>query len=167
MLAADVIQALKERGFTVATCESLTGGMICSTMVDVPGASQVVRGGLITYQTDVKTLLAGVDDALIQAEGVVSAAVAEAMAKGARERLLADIAVSATGMASPGNPEEPPVGTVFVGVASPKGVRAIPLKLAGSRQEIRRQTVEAALQAILYEVNGESPVQKESDQHEL
>lgn len=163
MLAADVIQVLKAQGLTVATCESLTGGMICSRLVDVPGASQVVRGGLITYQTDVKPLLAGVDDALIQAEGVVSAAVAEAMAKGARERLLADIAVSATGMASPGSPEEPPVGTVFVGVASERGVRAIPLNLVGSRQEIRRQTVEAALVAILQEVNGSSPVQKESD----
>jgi len=167
MLAADVIQVLKAQGLTVATCESLTGGMICSTLVDVPGASQVVRGGLITYQTDVKTLLAGVDAALIQAKGVVSASVAEAMAKGARKRLLADIAVSATGMASPGSPEEPPAGTVFVGVASERGVRAIPLNLVGSRQEIRRQTVEAALVAILQEVNGSSPVQKESDHYGL
>ena len=97
----------------------------------------------------------------------VEVEVAEAMAKGARERLLADIAVSATGMASPGNPEEPPAGTVFVGVASERGVRAIPLNLVGSRQEIRRQTVEAALVAILQEVNGSSPVQKESDHYGL
>lgn len=151
-LAQSAVALLKVRGLTVATCESLTGGMICSTMVDVPGASSVVRGGLITYQTDTKTLLAGVDAALIEAKGVVSGEVAEAMAEGVRTRLHVDIAVSATGMASPGEVGDPPAGTVFVGVASAKGVRAIPLKLVGSRMEIRRQTVQAALEAILTEV---------------
>ena len=151
-LAQSAVALLKVRGLTVATCESLTGGMICSTMVDVPGASSVVRGGLITYQTDTKTLLAGVDAALIEAKGVVSGEVAEAMAEGVRTRLHVDIAVSATGMASPGEVGDPPAGTVFVGVASAKGARAIPLKLVGSRMEIRRQTVQAALEAILTEV---------------
>ena len=150
-LARETIAALTERGLTVATCESLTGGMICSTLVDVPGASKAVRGGLITYQTDVKTLLAEVDAALIDAHGVVSAEVACAMAVGAKARLQADIAVSATGMASPGEAHEPPVGTVFVGVASDRGVRAIPLQLEGTRAEIRRQTVEYAIRAILRE----------------
>ena len=152
MTAEALIRALTEKGLTVATCESLTGGMICSTLVDVPGASKVVRGGLVTYQTEMKTLLAGVDAALIQAEGVVSATVAKAMAQGARERLQADIAVSATGMASPGGPDEPPAGTVFVGVASAKGVRAIGLHLTGDRQAIRQQTVEQAIQAIMEEI---------------
>ena len=152
MTAEALIRALTEKGLTVATCESLTGGMICSTLVDVPGASKVVRGGLVTYQTEVKTRLAGVDAALIQAEGVVSAAVAKAMAQGARERLQSDIAVSATGMASPGGPDEPPAGTVFVGVASAKGVRAIGLHLTGDRQAIRQQTVEQAIQAIMEEI---------------
>ena len=151
-LAQSAVALLKVRGLTVATCESLTGGMICSTMVDVPGASSVVRGGLITYQTDTKTLLAGVDAALIEAKGVVSGEVAEAMAEGVRTRLHVDIAVSATGMASPGEVGDPPAGTVFVGVASAKGVRAIPLKLVGSRMDIRRQTVQTALEAILTEV---------------
>lgn len=86
-LAQGVIAALKESGLTVATCESLTGGMIASTLVDVPGASQVVRGGLVTYQTDTKTLLAGVPAALIAEKGVVSAEVARAMAEGARAKL--------------------------------------------------------------------------------
>ena len=152
MTAEALIRALTEKGLTVATCESLTGGMICSTLVDVPGASKVVRGGLVTYQTEVKTLLAGVDAALIQAEGVVSATVAKAMAQGARERLQSDIAVSATGMASPGGPDEPPAGTVFVGVASAKGVRAIGLHLTGDRQAIRQQTVEQAIMAIMEEI---------------
>ena len=147
--AQSVIDALRARGFTCATCESLTGGMIAAALVDVPGASAVVRGGLVTYQTDTKTLLADVSAALIAEKGVVSAEVARAMAEGARRKLGTDIAVSATGMASPGSPEEPPAGTVFVGVATKDDVRAIPLRLAGSRQEIRHQTVAAALDAIL------------------
>lgn len=151
-LAREAITALKDRGLTVCTCESLTGGLICATLVDVPGASKVVRGGLITYQTDTKPLLAGVDAALIEKKGVVSAEVAAAMAEGARKRLQADIAVSATGMASPGEPDEPPAGTVFVGVASAKGTRTIPLTLTGTRAEIRQKTVETAINAILEEL---------------
>ena len=151
-LAREAIAALTRLGLTVCTCESLTGGMICAALVDVPGASKVVRGGLITYQTDTKPLLAGVDAALIGAKGVVSAEVAKAMAVGARGKLQADIAVSATGMASPGEPHEPPAGTVFVGVASAKGVRAIPLRLEGARPEIRQATVEAAIGAVLEEL---------------
>lgn len=152
MNANALIQALTERHLTVATCESLTGGMICAALVDVPGASKVVRGGLITYQTDVKTLLAHVDEGLIAQHGVVSAEVAKAMAKGAREKLHADIAVSATGMASPGGEADPPAGTVFVGLASAKGVRAIPLHLTGDRMSIRRETVNQAIQAIAEEI---------------
>lgn len=152
-IAQAAIELLTRAGMTVATCESLTGGLICATLVDVPGASRVVRGGLITYQTDTKTLLAGVDAGLIGEKGVVSAEVARAMAEGTRQRLGVDIAVSATGMASPGGADEPPAGTVFVGVASGKGVRAIRLNLAGDRQEIRHQTVEAAIRAIMEEIS--------------
>ena len=151
-LAREAITALKDRGLTVCTCESLTGGLICATLVDVPGASKVVRGGLIAYQTDTKPLLAGAAAALIEAKGVVSAEVAAAMAEGARKRLHADIAVSATGMASPGEPDEPPAGTVFVGVASEKGTRTIPLTLTGTRAEIRQKTVKTAIKAIIAEL---------------
>ena len=151
-IAHEAVAALKDRGLTVCTCESLTGGLICATLVDVPGASKVVRGGLITYQTDTKTLLANVEAALIEKHGVVSAEVAAAMAVGARTRLQADIAVSATGMASPGEPHEPPAGTVFVGIASDRGVRVMPLQLTGSREEIRRATAEAAIRGILAEL---------------
>lgn len=147
--AQAAVAALKAHGLTVATCESLTGGLIAATLVDVPGASSVLRGGLVTYQTDTKTLLAEVPASLIEAKGVVSAEVAQAMAEGARQKLGVHIAVSATGMASPGNAEDPPVGTVFVGVSTAEGTRAIPLQLTGNRQQIRLQTVEAALQAIL------------------
>ena len=151
-IACAAIDALKERGLTVATCESLTGGMICAALVDVPGASRVVRGGLITYQTDTKTLLAGVDESLIAGKGVVSGEVAAAMAQGTRSRLGVDIAVSATGMASPGEPGDPPAGTVFLGIASRSGAYAIPLTLQGTRAEIRQQTVTEAIRAVLLEL---------------
>ena len=91
------------------------------------------------------------DAALIAEKGVVSGEVARAMAEGARARLGVDIAVSATGMASPGDENDPPAGTVYVGLASEKGVRAIALQLTGNRQEIRQQTVEQAIQAIITE----------------
>lgn len=151
-IAQEAVALLQARGLTVGTCESLTGGMICAALVDVPGASKVVRGGLVTYQTDTKTLLAGVDAALIERCGVVSGEVARAMAEGARARLGVDIAVSATGMASPGEENDPPAGTVYVGLASEKGVRAIPLQLEGTRQEIRQKTVEQAILAIIAEL---------------
>lgn len=152
-LARKVITALKERSLTIATCESLTGGLICATLVDIPGASSVVRGGFVTYQTDTKTFLAGVPAELISEHGVVSAEVARAMAEGVRSRLGTDIAVSATGMASPGSQDDPPCGTVFVGVATATHVRAVPLHLEGDRLSVRKQTVREALVTILTEAN--------------
>ena len=152
MTAQALIRGLQAQGLTVATCESLTGGMICAALVDVPGASRVVRGGLITYQTDTKSLLAGVDARLIETHGVVSAEVARAMAAGARDALHADIAVSATGMASPGEIGDPPAGTVFVGLASAAGVQAVELHLTGDRQAVRQQTVDTAIKLIGQEI---------------
>ena len=152
MTAQALIRGLQAQGLTVATCESLTGGMICAALVDVPGASRVVRGGLITYQTDTKSLLAGVDAGLIETHGVVSAEVARAMASGARDALHADIAVSATGMASPGEIGDPPAGTVFVGLASAAGVQAVELHLTGDRQAVRQQTVDTAIKLIGQEI---------------
>lgn len=148
-LAEQTIAALSARHLTCAACESLTGGLICATLVDVPGASAVVRGGLVTYQTDTKTLLAGVDAALITEKGVVSEEVARAMAEGTRHRLGVDIAVSATGLAGPGGgTPELPVGTVCIGVSTQRETRAVTLHLTGSRAEVRQQAVEQAIQAL-------------------
>lgn len=152
-IAQEAVALLQAHGLTVGTCESLTGGMICAALVDVPGASKVLRGGLVTYQTDTKTLLADVPAPLIEEQGVVSAEVAQAMAAGTRAKLGVDIAVSATGMASPGEAGDPPAGTVFVGVSTRAHTYAIPLQLTGSRAEIRCQTVQEALQALLREAS--------------
>lgn len=151
-LARTAVTAMAARGWTCATCESLTGGMIAAALVGVPGASDVVRGGFVTYQTDTKTLLAGVPAEVIERHGVVSAEVAIGMAEGARERLGVDIAVSATGLAGPGGgTAETPVGTVFVGVSTAKGTRAIPLRLSGDRAHIRTLAMKHALNALRLE----------------
>lgn len=151
-LAATTVHTLRQRGWTCASCESLTGGLIAATLVEVPGASEVVRGGLITYQTDTKTLLAGVPAKVIEAHDVVSAEVAMAMAEGTRTRLGVDIAVSATGLAGPGGgTPEKPVGTVFLGISTARGSRAIPLHLTGDRMAIRRLTVQHALNTLRLE----------------
>ena len=151
-LAHAAIHALKERGWTVATAESLTGGMISATLVNVPGASSVVRGGFVTYQTDTKTVLLDVPAEVIQTYDVVSAQVAERMALGARSKLGVDIAVSATGLAGPdGGTPERPVGTVFLGIATAEGAYAIPLHLTGNRSRIRTLAVKHALHALRVE----------------
>lgn len=153
-LARCAVEALKARGWTVATAESLTGGLIASSMVEVPGASQVVKGGFVTYQTISKTMLLGVPADVIDRCNVVSAEVARAMAEGARDRLGVDIAVSATGLAGPdGGTPERPVGTVFVGVATASDVYALPLHLSGSRDRIRTLTMKHALNAVRLEAS--------------
>ena len=149
---------MEVRGWTCATCESLTGGLIAATLVEVPGASAVVRGGLVTYQTDTKTLLADVPAELIEKHDVVSAEVAIAMAGGTREKLGVDAAVSATGLAGPGGgTPDKPVGTVFVGVSTAAGTYAIPLQLTGDRSRIRTLTVKNAINALRLEALGLPP----------
>jgi nicotinamide-nucleotide amidase len=143
--ASDVIGTLVARGETVATCESVTGGLVSGTLTDVPGASQVLRGGLITYATDLKTALAGVDAAVIATSGVVSAAVAAAMAQGVRRVCRADWGIGVTGVAGPGPSDGVPAGTVWLGLAGPAGCRTQQVQVAGTRGEVRAAAVGAAL----------------------
>ena len=151
-LARCAVETLKRRGWTISACESLTGGLMTSALVDVPGASTVVRGSMITYQSESKTMLAGVPKELIDRCGVVSAEVAQAMAQGVREKLDTDIAISATGIAGPdGGTPETPVGTVFVGIATRSGARVMHLQLTGSRDRIRTLTMKHAMNAVRQE----------------
>ena len=156
-LAKSAVEAMRTRGWTVATAESLTGGLISATLVDVPGASSVVRGGFVTYQTDTKTILLGVPAETIEEHDVVSAEVAVAMARGARERLGVDVAVSATGLAGPdGGTPERPVGTVYLGVSTAKGTYPIRLQLTGNRARIRTLAMKHAVNALRLEALGQS-----------
>ena len=117
--AEALIAALRRRGETLAVAESLTGGLLAATLVDVPGASRVFRGGLIVYATDLKATLAGVPAELLAARGPVDPDVAVALARGARERCGADWGLATTGVAGPEPQDGAAVGTVFVAVAGP------------------------------------------------
>lgn len=151
-LAKSAIEALQRRGWTVATAESLTGGLISANLVNISGASSVVRGGFVTYQTDTKTVLLGVPADVIEEHNVVSAEVAMGMAKGAREKLGVDIAVSATGLAGPGGgTPERPVGTVYLGVSTANGTYPIRLALTGNRDRIRTLAMKHAINALRVE----------------
>lgn len=145
---------LGERGWTMATAESATGGMIAARLTSVPGASIGFAGGIVSYDTSVKESLLGVPAAVIAEHGVVSEAVAVAMAEGAARRLGAEVAVSVTGSAGP-DPQERPVGTMVIAVRTPEDVRAHTLRLPGDRERIRTYTTTAALHHARLAVAGE------------
>ncbi len=147
--ALDVIDALRGTGQTVATAESLTGGMLCATLVDVPGASDVLRGGVVAYLAETKIDVLGVDRALIERVGTVHADVAAAMAEGAIRVLGSTWGVATTGVAGPEPSEGKPVGTVHVAVAGPGGVETRDLSLHGDRRLVREQAVDAALSLLI------------------
>ena len=146
--ASEVISRLQGR--TLATAESCTGGAIGAMLTAVPGASKVFRGGVISYCNEIKEKLLGVSGEVLSFYGAVSAPVAEAMAKGAREALNADIAVSVTGLAGPdGDEYGNPVGTVFIGYADEKVTISRKFLFTGDREAVRMQSVEAALKLVL------------------
>ncbi len=136
-----VVRLLRERGLTVGTAESLTGGLVCAALTTVPGSSQIVRGGVVAYATPLKAELLGVPAALLAERGAVDPEVALAMAAGARRLLGADVGLSCTGVAGPDPADGNPVGTVFVAVSLEAVARVRPLSLFGSREEIRAATV--------------------------
>nr|WP_047575831.1 nicotinamide-nucleotide amidohydrolase family protein [Methylobacterium sp. ZNC0032] len=149
-LAAELLNMSLERGFTVATVESCTGGLVGGALTAIAGSSSMVQGGLITYSNEAKTALAGVPVALIQQHGAVSEPVARAMAEGGRSRLDAGFAVSITGVAGPGGGSvEKPVGLVHFACAGPSGTRHRERRFgAQSRDEIRRLSVLEALDLL-------------------
>ena len=144
-LAPDLLAALVARGWSLAVAESLTGGLVVAAVVDVPGASQVLRGGVVAYATDLKGTLLGVDPALLAARGAVDPDVARAMAVGVRARLGADVGIATTGVAGPDPQDGHPPGTVHVAVSTPERTDVRSLLLAGDRARVRAQAVEAVL----------------------
>ncbi|HEY1134228.1 MAG TPA: CinA family protein [Nocardioides sp.] len=150
-VAAEALDALVASGASLAVAESLTGGRVAAALTGVPGASRVFRGGVVSYATEVKVDVLGVPPSVVASDGVVSAACAEAMAAGAARALGASHAVATTGVAGPDEQEGKAVGTVFVGIATPAGVRSERLSLAGAgdRSGIQAATVEAALRVLL------------------
>ena len=146
---AALICALSKKGLTVATAESCTGGLIAKRLTDVAGCSAVVAGGAVTYQTREKTAILCVSPDLIERCSVVSAEVAEAMAKGALSRFDTDLAIATTGFAGPGGgTERDPVGTVYIGIATREGVTTHRLYY---RQKSRDSVREAAASRVMLE----------------
>ena len=146
---AALVERLNALGLTLSTAESCTGGLIAKRITDIPGSSAVLACAAVTYQTPTKTAMLGVDPTLIERCGVVSAPVAEAMARGARERFGTDLAVATTGFAGPGGgTEQEPLGTVYIAVAGKEGVTSRRLSLSPLRDRAYIRTV-AATNAIL------------------
>ena len=144
---AALVSALRARGLTIAAAESLTAGLVAARIADVPGASAVLRGGVVTYATDTKAEVLGVDPGLLA--HVVSREVAESMAKRARVLFSADVAVATTGVAGPEALDGQPPGTAWVAVATEGGTRAELLHERGDRRAVRAAVTDAALGLLL------------------
>ena len=144
---------LRARKLTLAVAESCSGGLICHRLTNVPGSSDYFLGGLVTYSNQAKIDLLQVPAATLQAHGAVSAPTAEAMALGAAAQFHADLAIAVTGIAGPtgGSPEKP-VGTVYLGLATPKRVKSRHCLFHGSREEIKILTAQTALDWLRLEL---------------
>ena len=140
-----VVAALRDRGDTVATAESLTGGLVCAVLTSVPGSSAAVRGGLVVYATALKASLAGVDAAALRRLGAVDPVIASQLATGARERCESTWGIGLTGVAGPDPQDGIAPGTVHVGVAGPDGVEVESIEVRGDRHEVRSAAVSTAL----------------------
>jgi nicotinamide-nucleotide amidase len=143
----DLVKALKRRGETVATAESLTAGLLCAALTSVPGSSAVVRGGLIVYATDLKWGLAGVDPVLLRERGAVDPDVAVQLATGARDRCGATWGLGLTGVAGPDPQDGVRPGTVHIGIAGSSADVAT-ITVAGDRHEVRSAAVRAAVDLL-------------------
>lgn len=148
-LAETVFSLLKSRGLSLAAAESCTGGMLAAELTGLPGASAVFRGGVVAYTNEVKTALLGVDAELLARSGAVSEAVALEMARGAAQRLGADIGVGISGLAGPdGDGTDTPVGTVFVALHSAEGDEVKRLELGEGRARVRMFAVKHAFDMV-------------------
>ena len=148
-LAQSAVRALKARNWTVATAESLTGGLIAAMLTSVPGSSASVRGGIVSYVNEVKAELLGVSEDVLARQGAVDELVALQMARGALRELGSDVSVAVTGIAGPTGAEPgKPVGTVWIGCATAKKTHAACHHFEGGREAVRLQTVLIALRTM-------------------
>ena len=152
--ASQLIELARENGCSLSTAESCTGGLIGGALTAIPGSSDVVEGGIISYSNEVKKALLSVDGSDLERVGAVSEEVAREMAHGSRQACKSDIAVSVTGIAGPGG-EVPgkPVGTVWFGLSTSDGAQAFVRHFDGDRDAVRSQTVQFALQLLAYGID--------------
>jgi nicotinamide-nucleotide amidase len=144
-----VLELCRERGLTLATAESCTGGLVSARLTSVPGSSDVFLGGVVSYANEVKASALGVPEEVLREHGAVSTQAAAAMAAGARARLGADVAVAVTGIAGPGGgTPEKPVGLVYLHASGPSGERAADFTAPGDRETVRARAAVAALHLV-------------------
>jgi nicotinamide-nucleotide amidase len=144
-----VLAACRERGLTLATAESCTGGLVAARLTSVADSSDAFLGGVVAYANEIKTRELGVSAEVLERYGAVSPEAASAMAAGARTRLAADVAVAVTGVAGPGGgTDEKPVGLVYLHAEGPDGALARELNLPGDRGAIRGRSAVAALHLV-------------------
>lgn len=149
-----IISYLIDRGKTIATAESCSGGLIAHRLTNVPGASTPFLGGVVAYSNAVKRSLLQVAPEIIEACGAVSEETARAMAEGARRALGTDLAVAVTGIAGPGGgTSEKPVGLVYMALADGQTTRVVKHLFEGDRESIKLQTADAALNLVLENLN--------------
>ncbi|MDR0594421.1 MAG: nicotinamide-nucleotide amidohydrolase family protein [Bifidobacteriaceae bacterium] len=145
--AIALVNLLREHNLTVATAESLTGGLVSAVIVDVPGASDVLRGAVVAYANEIKRDVLGVDAELLEERGAINGTAAAQMAIGVRHLLGADVGISTTGVAGPGPADGSPPGTAFVACSWAKDEPAVrALRLEGGRAQVRTQVVTRALE---------------------
>jgi nicotinamide-nucleotide amidase len=148
-IEAVVGQQLRQRGWTVATAESATGGLVSSRLIDVPGASAYVRGGIVAYDNEIKMARLGVSPETLSAVGAVSRDVVEQMARGVRKALDADCGIATSGIMGPGGgSEEKPVGTVWVAVCTPEKARSIKVVMHHDRLGNKARAATTALDLL-------------------
>jgi nicotinamide-nucleotide amidase len=147
-MATELIGHLTERGLSVSVAESLTGGLLCAALTEAPGASVVIRGGVVAYATDLKASVLGVSQELLEIRGAVDPDVSLEMAAGVANKLGSDIGLSTTGVAGPEPQDGKAVGTVFIACVWGKKRVVEELSLSGTRNEIRSLTVHAALRLL-------------------
>ncbi|QIK76241.1 CinA family protein [Nocardioides piscis] len=156
--AADLVAKMVSTHATVATAESLTGGQLASIFTAVPGSSECFLGGVVAYETRVKVSVLGVDAAVVEEHGVVSAECAAQMATRVRTLFGATYGLATTGVAGPTSQEGHPPGHVWVACAGPEGVTTALLELAGDRAAVQARSCRGALTMLGGLIHREDPV---------
>lgn len=147
-ISASIADLLRSRDESLATAESITGGLIASAITDIAGASDIFRGGIIAYSNEVKMQELDITSDMIKKNGVVCESVAIAMAKSARKKFQSTWAISSTGVAGPGPTGGVAAGTVWIGIAGPDFEQGIAISITGTREIVRSGAVESALAAF-------------------
>ncbi len=153
MSAAQLVEALRSRKYSLGLAESCTGGLLSSVLTAIPGVSDLYKGAIVSYSNSVKEEILGVNPATLKKFGAVSAECAAEMAKGARRVLKVDCAIAITGIAGPnGGSMDKPVGTVFLAIQGPDFEYSKKEIFAGSRTEIQSKSVDCSIEYLLNQI---------------